>query len=89
MIFGWLRLLVFALVALTVVYVLVSLYSRSVRREWLEERFDAGGIEGNREAFIRDGMAAYRKGLRRRLLVLIYIVPLVAMAVTAWLVNWE
>jgi hypothetical protein len=88
MIFGWLRLLVLALVVLTVVYWLVSIYSRSVRRERLEKRYDAGGVAGDRDAYIAEGMAAYEKGLRRRLLWLIYIVPLGAMAVTAYLVNW-
>ena len=40
MILGWIRLILMALVGLTVVYFLVSIYSRSVRREKLEKRFD-------------------------------------------------
>jgi hypothetical protein len=88
MIIGWLRMLFFALVGLTVVYFLVSVYSRSVRRERLEETFDAGGIAGDRNEYIRQGMAAYDKGLRKRLLLLIYIVPLAVMFITAAIVNW-
>lgn len=89
MIFGWLRLIVIAFIVLTVIYVLASIYSRSVRRERLENRFDAGGVEGDRKAYIEAGMRAYEKGLRRRLLWLIYIVPLAAVAVTIYWVNWD
>lgn len=87
MIFGWIRLLVMALIGLTIVYFVVGIYSRSVRREKLEKRFDAGGIEGDRAVWIEEGMKAYDRGLKKRLLWLIYIVPLTAMVVTAYLVN--
>jgi hypothetical protein len=40
MIFGMARLIVMALIGLTVVYLLVSIYSRSVRREKLEKEWD-------------------------------------------------
>jgi hypothetical protein len=88
-IFGWIRLLLLALVVLSVVYLLVSVYSRSVRRERLEERFDAGGVEGDRDDYIAKGMAAYEKGLRKRLIWLVVILPLVAMAATVYFVNWD
>ena len=87
MIVGWIRLILMALVLLTVVYLLVSIYSRSVRRERLEKRFDAGGVEGDREAYIAEGMRHYERGLRKRLIWLVIILPLVAMAVTAYFVN--
>jgi Ca2+/Na+ antiporter len=89
MILGWLRLLVLALVVLSMAYVLVSIYSRSVRRERLEKRFDAGGVEGDRDAYIEAGMAAYEKGLRKRLIWLVIILPLLAMAATIYVVNWD
>lgn len=83
------RLAVFGFVGLTVIYLLVSIYSRSVRREKLEKKFDAGGIEGDRDAYIEAGMDAYRHGLRRRLIWLVYIIPTVAVAVTVYLVNYQ
>ncbi len=89
MILGWLRLLVLSAALLTVVYVLTSIYSRSVRRERLEKRFDAGGVPGDRAAYIERGMRDYEKGLRRRLLWLIYIIPLTAMTAIVWFVNWD
>ncbi len=89
MIFGWIRLILLALVFLTGVYFLVSIYSRSVRRERLEKRFDAGGVEGDRDAYIADGMAVYEHGLRKRLIWLVIILPLAAMAATVYFVNWD
>ena len=89
MIVGWIRLILMALVLLTVVYLLVSIYSRSVRRERLEKSFDAGGVEGDRDAYIADGMQHYERGLRKRLIWLVIILPLMAMAVTVYFVNWD
>lgn len=83
------RLVVFGFVGLTVVYVLVSIYSASVQREALEKKFDAGGIDEDRDDYIKAGMAAYRHGLRHRLIWLVYIIPTVVVAVTVYLVNYQ
>lgn len=83
------RLAVFGFVALTVVYVLVSIYSASVRREYLEKKYDAGGIDGDRDDYVKAGMDAYRHGLRHRLIWLVYIIPTVVVAVTVYLVNYQ
>lgn len=88
MILGWLRLGLFALIGLTVVYVLTSIYSRSVRRERLEKRWVAEGLVGDRDAWIAEGMKAYEKGLKKRLLWLIYILPMLAFAAIVYFVNW-
>jgi len=89
MIIGWIRLWLIGAVALTVVYFLVSIYSRSVRREKLEKKFDAGGIEGDRSAYIEAGMIAYEKGLRGRLLWLIYILPTLAFIAVIYILNFQ
>lgn len=86
-----LRLLVFGLIGLTVVYFLVSIYSRSVRREKLEDRWDADHPEGGdpvaRDAYIEAGMREYETGLRKKLIWLVYIIPMCALVVTIYLVN--
>lgn len=83
------RLAVFGFIGLTITYFLVAIYSRSVRREKLEKKFDAGGIEGDRDTYIEDGMKAYEHGLRRRLLWLVYIIPTAVVAVTVYFVNYQ
>ena len=94
MIIGWIRLAVFGFVALTLVYVLVSIYSRSVRREWLEKEWDSdpareGSLPEDRTAVIEAGMIAYRHSLRRKLIVLVYIIPMAIVAITTYLVNYQ
>jgi uncharacterized ion transporter superfamily protein YfcC len=88
MILGWARLIVMALVILTIVYFFVGLYSRSVRREKLEKQWVAEGLEGDRDAWIEEGMKAYDKGLKKKLLWLIYIVPMVVFVIIITVINW-
>ncbi len=89
-----LRLAVFGFVAMTVTYVTISIYSRSVRREKLEKQFDAGEVEAGdvemgRDAYIEAGMVAYRHGLRRKLIWLVYIIPTIVVAATVYFVNYQ
>jgi hypothetical protein len=72
---------------LTVVYLLVAIYARSVERERLEKRWDAGDAEGERDAYVEQGMQAYEHSLRRRLILLVYIIPAAIVAVTVYVVN--
>ncbi|WP_435256814.1 hypothetical protein ACSBLW_11780 [Thioclava sp. FR2] len=89
MIFGWIRLWAMALIGLTVIYFLVGIYWRSLHREELEKRFDAGGIEGERSAYIENGMVKYEKGLKKRLLWLIYIIPTIAFFALVYILNFQ
>ena len=86
---GIFRAAIFGFIGLSVIYFLVSIYSRSVRREKLEKRFDAGGVAGERDAYLEDGMRDYEKGLRKRLIWLVYIIPMVVVGVTIYLVNYQ
>ena len=74
---------------LTAVYLLVSVYSRSVRREKLEKQFDGGDLPGDRDAFVEKGMQAYEHSLRRWLILLVYVIPIATVAVTVYLVNYN
>lgn len=85
------KLIVFGYAALTVVYVSLSLYFRSVHRENLEKRWDRETAEGEdlgaREDYVDAGMVEYRQGLGRRLTLLVFVVPTVAVAVILYVVN--
>jgi uncharacterized membrane protein len=91
---GWLRLAFVMYVALTIIYFVTSIYSRSVRREKLEKEWDTdpareGSLPDERRAFIEAGMQAYEKGLKRQLLWLIYVMPTIGFAATIYFVNWS
>lgn len=88
------RLLVFGFIALSVVYLLVSLYSRSVRREKLEKAWDTdpmreGAAKADRDAYIKAGMLDYETGLRKKLIWLVYVLPALTMAAIIYFVNWD
>ncbi|SMR81630.1 hypothetical protein SAMN04488030_2100 [Aliiroseovarius halocynthiae] len=85
-----LRLIVFGFIGLSIVYVLVSLYSRSVRLEKLEEKWledHPDGNESDREAWLREGMADYQKSFRPKLILLVYVVPALLVLLSIILIN--
>lgn len=85
---GFIRLVVFGFLALSVVYLSLAWYSRSVRREKLEKEYDAAPVEGTtRDAYVADGIAAYNKGIRPKLLLLVYVVPAVVVSVMVYVTN--
>lgn len=91
---GLLKALPLAFVVMTVVYVLVSIYSRSIRREKLEKAWDTdpareGAAKDERDAYIKAGMEVYRHGLRRKLIWLVYVIPLAVVLVTVYFVNYQ
>ncbi len=86
--FGWIRMGFFGAIGLTVVYLCLSWYSKSVRREKLEIEFDAGGIEGERDAFIEQGLKEYEGSLRRKLIYGVYVVPVVLLGIVIYMVNF-
>lgn len=83
-----LRFLLLGLVVLTVVYVSVSLYARAVRRDKLEREWDEEGREGDRDAFIRAGLKAYDGSLRRKLILGVYVIPMIVVGMIVYIVNY-
>jgi predicted permease len=73
---------------LTVLYVILSVWSRSVRREKLEEEWDEDIREGDRDAFITEGLRDYDRSLRRKLILGVYVVPVLFVLVMIYVVNY-
>jgi len=88
---AFIKLVIFGFVGLTVIYWSIAIYSRSVRKEKLEDAFDAehpdGGEAGARDAFIAEGMAAYNSSIRPRLIGLVYVVPTVVIGAIIYTIN--
>ena len=83
------RLVLLLGVVLTVFYFSILFYSRSVRRERLEKTWDADpqGDAGARRRFIEEGMAEFEHSLRRRLIVLVYVIPVAVIGVIMYVIN--
>lgn len=82
------RLIVVGFVVLTIIYVVVSIWSRMQRRRKLAREWDDEIRQGDREAFIREGLEDYEDSFRRKLIWLIYIVPVVLIAVIIYMMNF-
>lgn len=83
------RMLGFLLVILTVAYITVSFWSRNVRRRKLEERWDSKDVlTSDRDTFIRRGLEKYDRSFRRKLIWLVYILPLGAIAALVYITNF-
>lgn len=86
-----LRAIILWVLVLPLVHWVVAIYFRSLRREALERDYDKGGDNGvesgTREDFIAAGMAAYEGSLKARIVVLVYIIPILAVVAIAWAVN--
>lgn len=82
----------FGFLVLILIYVMVSAYSQSVERERLEKRWDAGADRGtvslDRDAYIEEGLRAYGRSLRKKLLLLVFVLPVLAVALVVYLVNY-
>lgn len=96
------RLLVIGFVVLTVIYVCVSLYSRSVRRSKLNAAWEAGDRDGDwrvdgadatgpyqdRDSYMQAGMAQYDASLRKKLILGVYVIPAVIVAFIIYATNF-
>lgn len=83
------RMLLVVLAGSTVAYLLVSVYSRSVRTERLEKRWDREQPEGiSREDYVAAGLKHYDSSFRKKLILLIYVVPVVAVIASIWVRNY-
>ncbi|PUB14138.1 hypothetical protein [Yoonia sediminilitoris] len=87
----FIKLVVFGAIALTIIYFSISLYSKSVRRERLEDQFDEDPPEGagpeDRDAFVAKGMTEYENSIRPKLIGLVFVVPVIAISVIIYIVN--
>ncbi|MET4100946.1 hypothetical protein ABIE58_000362 [Roseovarius sp. MBR-78] len=84
-----LRLVIFGGIALTLLYLGLSWHFRARRRVRMEQDWEEAGRPGNRDAYIAEGMAQYERSLRRKLLWLVYILPVSAITLLIWLTNFN
>ncbi|WP_366941529.1 hypothetical protein [uncultured Litoreibacter sp.] len=89
MIIGILRLFVLAFIVMLVVYFILSAWSRSVRRGKLRDEWDEEIREGDREAFVEEGLEDYDQSLRRKLILGVFVVPYMVIGILIYVVNFQ
>ncbi len=85
---GLIRLYAIGFVGLTIIYIFLSLRGRWRRRAKLEEEFDAGSIEGSKDDYVASGLKEYEGSLRRKLVLLVYILPMLAVLILIYVTNF-
>lgn len=87
--FAMARLVVMGFVVLTVIYVCFSFYSRSVRRSKLRKKWYDGKQLVDRDTFVKRGLERYDGSIRRKLILGVYIVPVVLVGAIIYLTNFS
>ncbi|WP_136443206.1 hypothetical protein [Pacificoceanicola onchidii] len=87
--FALLQLIVIGFAVLTVVYVVLSIWSRRVRRAKLINEWHDEGHEGDRDKFVEDGLQDYDGSLRRKLILGVYVVPILVIGIIIYLTNFH
>ena len=82
------RILFLAFLVLSVIYVSLSWYSRARRRDKLEHQWRADLRVGDRDAWVREGLQAYDRSLRRKLILGVYIVPMICVITLIYVQNF-
>ncbi len=85
---GPIRVTIIGFLILGVIYILLAIYLRSLWREKLERKWDEEVRQGDRDAYIREGMKRYDRSLRRRLLILVFVIPALVVGFMLYVVNF-
>jgi len=83
------RLLIIGFIVCTILYVVLSLYSRSVRRGKLREWWEEEGRPDDLDTYIDKGLEEYDGSLRRKLILGVYVVPFSIVAAIIYFTNFH
>ncbi|HEY9039499.1 MAG TPA: hypothetical protein VIN05_11240 [Roseovarius sp.] len=84
-----LKLILIGGAVLTVIYIVLSLWSRRMRRAKLEREWQDTGRPGDKEEFVEAGLKEYDGSVRRKLILGVYIVPMVVIGTIIYLTNFK
>lgn len=81
------RLMLILFIVLSVIYIALVIWSHAQRRAKLNAEWEQDP-QGEREAFIAQGLEEYKRSFRRKLIWLVYIIPLVLIGTTIYVTNF-
>ncbi len=82
------RLMVIGFIVLSVIYVCLSLYSRAVRKGKLRAEWEEEQPDQSLDEFLEEGLKEYDKSLRRKLILSVYVIPVILVSVVVYLTNF-
>ena len=82
------KLILVMLVVSSIAYVSLWFYIRAAQSERLERDWEAEGRPGNREVYIREGLDRQTLATRRKLLLGVYVVPILLVTTIVYLTNY-
>lgn len=85
---GLLRFVAIGFFALSVVYICLSLYSRSVRKDKLERWWLEDNEGKDLKTYVADGLLEYDRSFRPKLILGVYIVPTLVVGIIIYLTNF-
>ena len=85
---AFLRLIIFGALFLTAVYFILYLWSRSVRADRLRREWEETGRVGDRDTYVQAGLERRDAVVRRRLVVVVYVIPAVVVISVIYVTNF-
>lgn len=85
---GLARLMVIGFILLTVIYFCLSFYARALRKGKLREEWHDGPQDQPIEVFLEEGLAEYDKSLKRKLILSVYVIPVILVSIVVYLTNF-
>ena len=82
------KLAFFGFIALSVVYIVVQLWSRRRHRAKLHHQWEEEGRQGDRAEFVRAGLREYDRSMRPKLVLLVYVLPIVVIGAIIVVTNF-
>jgi len=87
-VFALARLMLVGFIVLSVVYICLSLYSRAVRKGKLRAEWEEDSQGQTLDAFLDQGLEEYDRSLRRKLILSVYVIPVILVSVIIYLTNF-
>jgi len=82
------RIIAIVLIFLTIVYICLSFYIRSVQRQKFQTAWELQGRPGTCETYIRQELDKQEKAVRCKLIFGVYVIPLTFIAALIYFTNF-
>ena len=86
---AFIKLIVIGGVVLTAIYIALSLWSRRVRRGKLRREWQDTGRPGDEDAYVEAGLKEYDGSVRRKLILGVYVIPIIVIGTIIYLTNFH